>query len=1021
MTVKVVCPNPGCDASYSVSDERLGRRVRCKRCGNRFIAGDSSVPPTRGSSPGSGSKPGGSGRELPLTIGKYRVLRKLGQGGMGEVYLGRDDELARDVALKLPILNGDDDSDFLARFRREARAAAAFRHPNFCPIYDVGVAGDRPYLAMAFIEGQPLSELVGKNRPMDPAAAIALVRRIALAMAEAHDKKVVHRDLKPSNVMIDLSGEPIVMDFGLAWVPSADDSVKTVTGKFFGSAHYASPEQIRGDRSEIGPPTDIYSLGAILYELVTGRRPFEGPAHYALAQVFIAEPPPPTSIRPSLDRRFDAIIAKAMCKEISGRYRSMREFACVLEPLVDSAATGSSRPGSSVPGSNRPRPVAPPPKVKSPSAPARRFPLAALAAFGPLVLAIALGVVVYVATDSGTLRIEGADDQMVVTVDGREVRIEKIGAPIKIRTGEHGLTVTRGDVVVRSPKMFEITRGKETVLKVELVPTLPAVQPVKSAQPASVGKTAQVVPAPPKVPLPVVVETPKADPMPGKEPVKVDPKPVGPKFTLKVDPNPGKEPVKVDPKRGGIKGAVESGAVVKAKPAPPTGPAKVATEALDRGVALFKTGAYRAAIEALNPSIVAEPGAPALAHRALCRFFLGDYDGAISDAERAMLFDDRMSMPFLVRGLVRDELGDFTRAAEDLEKAADLNPDRASAHGFLASVLDKLQRTNDAKVVAQRSIRADTRDDLDRIGQAEGLLNGREFARALELLDEVIGRSPNYIAYIDRSAAHSGAGDREKALADLTSALDLAPGSPVARTFRARIKLDQSDHAAAISDLDEAIRLAPQFALAHGLRGRARLETNNYDDALTDLREAARLGVREVFVYERLGFSYNRRSEWDQAIEVLDKALTLDPKCDGALYERGVALERKGEHDRAIRDFNSTLELKPGYANALHWRGICRLELKDYDGAISDYTAVIEQEKQNVNALIGRARAQIGKMKFDSAIDDCTDAIKVDKKNAVAYDYRAIARDGKGESVGAEADREMAKSIRAEVPPAPKG
>ncbi len=152
MPVKIFCANPSCDASYGVEESVLGRNVRCKKCGRTFVAGDDSASSPRIDEP----SPSRADLDIPNPFGKYRVLKKLGQGGMGAVYLAHDDDLDRPVALKVPMASGPHESEILERFKREARAAASFHHPHFCPVYEAGKVGDRPYLAMAFIEGKEL-------------------------------------------------------------------------------------------------------------------------------------------------------------------------------------------------------------------------------------------------------------------------------------------------------------------------------------------------------------------------------------------------------------------------------------------------------------------------------------------------------------------------------------------------------------------------------------------------------------------------------------------------------------------------------------------------------------------------------------------------------------------------------------------------------------------------------------------------------------------------------------------------
>jgi serine/threonine protein kinase len=275
--------------------------------------------------------------ELPRRFGRYRIIKELGRGSMGAVYLVHDTQLARQVALKVPHFRTEDDTgtldrQTLDRFYREAHAAAILDHPNLCPVYDVGRIRGIPYLTMAYIKGRPLSQLINHAKPLPLRRVAVLVRKLALALQVAHDKGVIHRDLKPSNIMICAGREPVIMDFGLAWrlANRSDDQRLTRLGLVLGTPAYMSPEQLSGRVEDLGPGCDIYSLGVILYELLTGRCPFDGPEAVVLGQVLFIEPGRPSSHRPDLDPGLEAICLKAMEKQIDVRYATMSELAAAL-------------------------------------------------------------------------------------------------------------------------------------------------------------------------------------------------------------------------------------------------------------------------------------------------------------------------------------------------------------------------------------------------------------------------------------------------------------------------------------------------------------------------------------------------------------------------------------------------------------------------------------------------------------------------------------------------------------------
>jgi serine/threonine protein kinase len=287
----------------------------------------------------------------PLTerFGRYQILRRLGQGGMGAVYLAEDTQLGRHVALKVPDFGQDDGPEARRRFLEEARTAATLDHPYLCPVYDVGEVEGRLYLTMAYIEGKSLAEVI-RAQGMPSRQVAALVGKLAQAMQTAHDKKVVHRDLKPANVMIRTNGakrEPVIVDFGLARRDDPNDARLTRTGQVMGTLGYMAPEQIRGDLNEIGPACDIYAMGVILYELLTGQLPFRGTGLAVAGQILTQDPLVPSVHRPDLDPRLEAICLKAMAKKAANRYQSMRELAEALTTYLREPSARSTVPASS--------------------------------------------------------------------------------------------------------------------------------------------------------------------------------------------------------------------------------------------------------------------------------------------------------------------------------------------------------------------------------------------------------------------------------------------------------------------------------------------------------------------------------------------------------------------------------------------------------------------------------------------------------------------------------------------------
>ena len=274
-----------------------------------------------------------------LFDGRYLVLRKLGTGGMANVYLAEDQELGRRVAIKILNDRHAADDQFIERFRREASNAARLSHPNIVSIYDRGEAQGTYYIAMEYLEGHTLKELLLSRGPAPVPTAIEYVRQILSALGFAHRNGIVHRDIKPHNVVVGEDGRLKVMDFGIA---RAGTSQMTEVGSIIGTAQYLSPEQARG--APVDQRSDLYSLGVLLYELLTGQPPFAGDTPLEVAMKHISSPPaPPSSLRPDIPRDLDFVVLRALAKNPAERYQSAeemeRELGRVAEGLGVSAET----------------------------------------------------------------------------------------------------------------------------------------------------------------------------------------------------------------------------------------------------------------------------------------------------------------------------------------------------------------------------------------------------------------------------------------------------------------------------------------------------------------------------------------------------------------------------------------------------------------------------------------------------------------------------------------------------------
>jgi beta-lactam-binding protein with PASTA domain/predicted Ser/Thr protein kinase len=266
---------------------------------------------------------------MERTIGeRYRVEARIGQGGMAEVYRGFDPSLDRTVAIKVLLPPFDRDAGFVARFRREAQAAAPLNHPNIVGVYDAGADGDTQYIVMEYVEGRTLASFVSGGGKPTTAQAIDLTIHVASALQAAHERGIVHRDIKPANIMVTRAGAVKVMDFGIARIQT--DATAPQTSSVIGTPAYFSPEQAQGQ--PVDARSDIYSLGCVLYELLAHRQPFSGDTPVAIAFKQVNEMPvPPSEVNPDVPPRLDAVVMKCMAKNPANRYQSAAELIADLE------------------------------------------------------------------------------------------------------------------------------------------------------------------------------------------------------------------------------------------------------------------------------------------------------------------------------------------------------------------------------------------------------------------------------------------------------------------------------------------------------------------------------------------------------------------------------------------------------------------------------------------------------------------------------------------------------------------
>ncbi len=445
--------------------------------------------------------------DAPQTLGKYEIRGTLGRGAMGIVYDGWDPQIARRVAIKtvpLPENPDPDTAEEIARFKREAQAAGRLSHPNIVGVYDYGETGDLAYIVMEFVEGPSLKGLLDKQERFAVPDLRRVMEGLLAGLQFSHERGVVHRDIKPANVMLTKEGQPKIADFGIARI---EMSSMTQAGTMLGTPAYMSPEQFMGQ--VVDARTDVYSAGALLYQLLTGERPFDGGLTAIMHKVLNTDPPPPSQLAVTAPAALDAVVKRAMAKRPDDRYASAAAFAEGIRAALDApaAARATEDAEATLIGSAAARAAAPPPAPR-PARPAAA-PAAAPVPAGP--------------SRSRVPLLAGAAVVLVVLLGGG------------------GWFLLRPSAPVVAPKAVAEVQPAPAP---QAQPAAPQVQPAPAAQaqpaPAQVqpAPAAQAQPAAPQVQPPAPQEQAEAQPAPAPQVQPAPPPAAEPAATVQPAPPP---------------------------------------------------------------------------------------------------------------------------------------------------------------------------------------------------------------------------------------------------------------------------------------------------------------------------------------------------------------------------------------------------------------------------------------------------------------------------------------------------
>jgi serine/threonine protein kinase/Tfp pilus assembly protein PilF len=769
---------------------------------------------------------------------------------MGSVYLARDTQLDRQVALKVPHFTEDDGPEILARFQREARAAATVQHPGICPVYDVGEINGTHYLAMAFIEGQSLKDLVADDQPLPPRQAAEMVCQLALALEEAHRRGIIHRDLKPTNVLLNQRGEPVILDFGLARRTNTESVRLTRTGAVLGTPAYMSPEQVSGDVNAVSTRSDIYSLGVILYELLTGRVPFEGPLAAVVGRLLTEPPEPPSKLRPGLDPRLEKICLQAMAKKPQERFASMADFAVALDEYLQ--ATGGPASSSGV--------RRPPLRPSSTSTPAIKTPPPG----GP------------------SREVRRSKPVPVPQPDWRQAAPQESGG------GFTGLVVgLLIALLVGAVLVFLIVRYGSSLLNPDKSDGTPTerktdVVPGKDNQPLATPVAKQ----PPPSKLDQGLEALAQSDYAGAISLLTE--------VLQAEP----QNVRALHKRGFAyaQQADYDQALSDLDTALQLEPNNA--EALnDRGVVQLNRREYEGALKDLNAALQLNPKyALAQANRGLVYAEQGDYDRARSDCTQAVQLAPKLAAARSNLAYVHLRLRNYEAALEDADRAIQLDPSSARAYRF-HGLIHAARGDHDAAIADYgQALRIDPNHIAALDNRAAAYRAKKQYAEAVKDLTEAIRRAPKDMqAYLGLADTHRLMGDFDQAIADCTQALQVLPNRARCHFARGELYAGKKDYDKALEDFTSAIRNEPSYADAYAARGVVLHAQKEDAEALRSFNAALDHDPQSFVARYNRGLLFLDQHKYANALADFDEALKLNPTYPGLAQRRAEALKLSGQ------------------------------------------------------------------------------------------------------------------------------
>jgi tetratricopeptide (TPR) repeat protein len=892
--------------------------------------------------------------DLPAVPG-YELMKELGRGGMGVVYLARQVGLNRLVALKVIRAGARADPEQLARFRIEAEAVAQLQHPNIVQIHEIGDHDGLPYFSLEYAEGGSLAVMLARS-PQPPRFAAELVVALARAMHAAHKRGIVHRDLKPANVLLAAPSSgveparlrpadfiPKITDFGLA--KRLEVEGETQSGVVVGTPTYMAPEQAGGKSRHIGPAADIYALGVILYEMLTGRPPFAESALMAiLTEVLMAEPVPPSRLQGGVPRDLETICLKCLQKEPHRRYATAAALADDLRRFLNHEPIQARRTPAAVRLGKWAR---------------RRPAVALLAVVSPLALVFLLGALFFhqqrqldaVQRELADERKQGElrDAAQPHLADARAARVQKDWGRME-RSASEALAA------VGTESALADLRTQADELKTEALAGLDARKRYQQFQHHREDALYHA--------------------------------------TLFAGPDPG-------PDLAASAAAVREGlGLFGVRPETPGPPTILELYFSDQERADLAGGCYELLLILAHTLAHPVPGQPREERQARLEQAVRVLDGAAKLGLDSRTF--HLQRAQCLEGLDRKK-----EARQEQDRAARLEP--ATARDFLLSGIEKHQRGRPDLAIPdlEQAVQRDGRLLSVQYYLAVCYFQANRLGEARAFLDAFLKQRQDLAwAYVVRGLIHLKLGEHAQvaeatghyaaAEADFRAALDRHPDESVRWAVcinRGVLRLQQNRLDEAVTEFQEALRLQPDRELAHVSLAQAHRKQKKLDEALAQLNQAIDSQPLSPVLYRERAQLHLDRHDQKAALADLDLAVNLLPPADRspALAEdhvqRGWLLYRGRRYAEAVEACDAALGIQPGHATAHRWRAAALLELAEAEPAARRHELYGEVErscerylksgKPDAGVYRTRARARAAQDNYAGARDDYTSALSL--------------------------------------------